>query len=128
MLPRPPHAWLTLADTVLALRPLQQHTSASANQDIQARGKILFLCHFTYEPAVSNLTHGFSLSFPKVRVSYHRAAGWHQALHPAGPPLHHRTSQPDDGDQDQGELRGAALLRRLRSSGRRALPWESAGV
>ena len=52
---RPPHAWLTPADMVLALPPPQLRTSASANQDFQARGKITLALHLLSLPTSLSL-------------------------------------------------------------------------
>ena len=62
---RPPHAWLTPADMVLALPPPQLHTSASANQDFQARGKITNTGHTS--TFIFNLTFSFT-NFPQRSI------------------------------------------------------------
>ena len=108
---RPPHAWPTLADTVLAWPPPQPRTSASANRDIQARGKI------TLPPQISlptfpkpDIKFDFLL---KVRVLDDSAAGRIEAIHPTRPLVHHEASEPDDGAEDPGKIGSSALLWRL---------------
>ena len=108
---RPPHAWPTLADTVLAWPPPQPHTSASANRDIQARGKI------TLPPQISlptfpkpDIKFDFLL---KVRVLDDSAAGRIEAIHPTRPLVHDEAPEPDDGAEDPRKVGSSALLWRL---------------